>query len=329
VVSERFEQARNFVNKLWNAARFSLLNLNGYTAGPVSDGELAVEDRWILSRLATVTKQVSDSLEAYHFGDAARVLYDFAWDEFCSFYLEMLKGRFQDPAKSPVAQRVLAATLDGLLRLLHPIMPFISEEVWLLLNQIAPLRGFSGVTNPAAKSLMIADWPQPDLQRQDPEIEARFALFQAVLGAVREIRTRQNITGKSPVRFSVRGPDSTCQLLKSMEPYFQSMANAECVASGSHIKPPATHAAVTAGGVEVIVDLTGLIDVSAEIARLEQQEKKLLQLIAGKEAKLNNANFASRAPADVVAKERESLEAMKDQLKSIQASLAELRRLAK
>ncbi len=325
VVSERFEQARNFVNKLWNAARFSLLNLDGYTAGSVGDSELAVEDRWILSRLATVTQQVTDALEHYHFGEAARVLYDFAWDEFCSFYLEMLKGRLQDAAQRPVAQRVLASVLDGLMRLLHPMMPFISEEVWLLLNQIAPLRGLDGQVTPAP-SLMIANWPQPDAARQDTNIEKRFVLFQAVLGAVREIRTRQNIALNMPIRFFVRAEAATCALLQPMRPYFESMANAQVDASGPDIQPPPTHAAVTTHGMDVIVDLTGLIDVSAEIIRLEHQEKKLLGLIAGKEAKLKNANFTARAPVDVVIKERDSLDQMVEQLNSIRTALADLRK---
>lgn len=326
VVSERFEQGRNFVNKLWNAARFSLLNLNDYTHGPVADRDLSVEDRWILSRLATVTQQVTESLEQYHFGDAARVLYDFAWDEFCSFYLEILKGRFQDANRRPVAQRVLAAVLDGLLRLLHPITPFITEEVWLLLNQIAPSRGLTGNEAAAEPSLMIAQWPQAELVRHDATIEARFGLFQAALGAVREIRNRQNLAGKMPVRFSVRADTATCELLSSMIPYFESMANALPGPWGPDIQAPATHAAVTTRGMDVIVDLTGFIDVTAEIARNEQQEKKLLGLVTGKEAKLNNANFTARAPADVVAKERESLQQLQDQLAAVRTALADLRK---
>jgi valyl-tRNA synthetase len=316
------------MNKLWNAARFSLLNLNDYTAGPAADSELSVEDRWILSRLATVTQQMTDSLEQYHFGDAARVLYDFARDEFCSFYLEILKGRFQNSAQRPVAQRVLATVLDGLLRLLHPLMPFLSEEVWLLLNRIAPNRGLNDSAASASPSLMIAGWPKADLTRQDAEIEARFGLFQAVLGAVREIRTRQNLPRKMPVRFSMRADAATCELLRPMQPYFESMENALVAHSGPDISLPASHAAITTKGIDVIVDLTGLIDVAAEIARNEQQEKKLLGLIAGKEAKLNNANFAARAPADVVAKERESLQQMQEQLTAVRTALVELRRSA-
>ncbi len=137
VVSDRFELARNFCNKLWNAARFVLMNLEGYTPGAVDDADLVTEDRWILSRLATVTEGVTAALDAYHFADATRLLYEFAWDEFCSFYLEMVKARLQEPASRPAAQRVLAHTLDALLRLLHPVIPFITEEIWQLLNAAA------------------------------------------------------------------------------------------------------------------------------------------------------------------------------------------------
>ena len=158
MVNERFELARNFCNKLWNASRFALMNLEGFDPGRVSDDELMVEDSWILSRLATVTQQVTDALAEYRYADAARTLYDFAWDEFCSFYVEMVKGRLQEePEKGtvpicgtpegagkwglslfgsrPVAQRLLAHVLDTLLRLLHPMIPFLTEEVWQRLGR--------------------------------------------------------------------------------------------------------------------------------------------------------------------------------------------------
>ncbi len=141
VVSERFELARNFANKLWNAARFALMNLQGYTAGEVTDDELVIEDRWLLSRLATVTQQTTEHLEEFHYADAARCLYDFAWDEFCSFYIEMAKDRLADERSKATAQRVLSFALDNLLRLLHPMIPFITEEIWQFLGRIAPQCG--------------------------------------------------------------------------------------------------------------------------------------------------------------------------------------------
>jgi valyl-tRNA synthetase len=323
VVSERFEQARNFCNKLWNASRFCLMNLGGFVPGGVSDEQLTVEDRWVLSRLATVTDQVTESLETYHYAEASRALYDFAWDEFCSFYVEMVKGRLQDPATRAAAQRVLAHTLDTLLRLLHPTIPFITEEVWRLLNQVAPERGLAAGAQ-AAESIMLAPWPQVDAAHQDEEIERRFAMFEAVLGAVREIRARQNIAPKKPVKFHVRADDETCRLLQPMQPYFESMANATPVGWGKHTKPPAASATVTLPGVEVLVDLTGLIDVEAEIARNQQQEKKLLGLIQGKEKKLSNANFVDKAPPEVVQRERDSLVQLQEHLASVRAALEEL-----
>ena len=141
MVSERFELARNFCNKLWNASRFALMNLEGFDPGRVADDELFVEDSWVLSRLSTVTQQVTNALAEYRFADAARTLYDFAWDEFCSFYVEMVKGRLQDERNRVDGSAVLAHTLDTLLRLLHPMIPFLTEEVWHRLGAVAPQRG--------------------------------------------------------------------------------------------------------------------------------------------------------------------------------------------
>jgi valyl-tRNA synthetase len=324
VVSERFEQARNFCNKLWNASRFALMNLEGYEAGIVSDADLAVEDRWLLSRLATVTKQVTDSLETYHFADAMRSLYDFAWDDFCSFYIEIAKERLQNDATRATAQRVLAHSLDTLLRLLHPVIPFITEEIWGLLNQYAPQRGLAEVCTPVDK-IIVAPWPIADASRQDAKIEAQFATFQKVLGAVREIRSRQNIAPKKPMEFIVKADAATIALLEPLKPYFAGMANATVAAWGPDAQPPATNAHINLQGIDVFVDLVGLIDVSAEIERLEKEEAKTHNLIQAKAKKLENANFVDRAPAEVVAKERESLAQLQDQLATVQKSLAELR----
>ncbi len=225
VVSDRFELARNFCNKLWNASRFALLNLDGFDPGRVADDELLVEDSWILSRLSTVTQRVTDALDDYRFADAARTLYDFAWDEFCSFYVEMVKGRLQDESQRVTAQRVLAHTLDTILRLLHPMIPFLTEDVWQRLGQVAPERGIDAA-EAAAESIMRAPWPESDPARQDAEIEAQFARFQEVLRAVRDIRARQGVAPKAALRFSVRCEAAVAELLSPMEPYFASMANA-------------------------------------------------------------------------------------------------------
>ena len=323
VVSERFELGRNFCNKLWNASRFVLMNLEGYAPGRVDDKDLAIEDRWILSRLATVTAETTAALEGYRYADAARVLYDFAWNEFCSFYLEMVKGRLQDPAQRVTAQRVLAATLDALLRLLHPMIPFITEEVWQLLGQTAPQRGLTDI-KPAAESIMIARWPQADRARQNPTIEARFARFQEVLSDLREVRSRQNIPPKTDMRFSVRCDAATADLLRPMEPYFEAMAGAKATAWGENTTPPATSVSFMVSGAEVFVDLAGLIDVEAEIERKTKELTRLSGAIAGKERQLANASFVERAPADVIEKERAALTQLQQQLTATEATLKAL-----
>jgi valyl-tRNA synthetase len=324
VVSERFELARNFVNKLWNASRFALMNLEGYSSAAVPDDELCVEDRWILSRLATVTRTVTESLETYQYAEATRVLYSFAWDEFCSFYVEMLKERLQDDSQRAVAQRVLAAALDTLLRLLHPMIPFLTEEVWQLLGEYAPERGLQSPVKPA-ESIMIAAWPTVTESLVDEAIEQRFATFQATLGAIRELRSRNNIGPKETVEYSVKCDESTVEILQSMEPYFVSMANAKNVGWGPAVEAPATSAQIALPKMEVFVDLKDFIDVDAEKARNEKLKKRLQGTIAGKEKKLANANFVERAPAEVVEQERASLESLRQQLKSVEAALETLR----
>ncbi len=324
VISDRFELGRNFCNKLWNASRFALMNLEGFTAAPLAESELLVEDRWVLSRLATVTDEVTQALAEFRFADATRSLYDFAWDEFCSFFLEMLKYRFSNPDLRPVAQRVLCHTLDTLLRLLHPFIPFLTEEVWQRLAEIAPQRGLE---TPAAAvaSVMIATWPASNAARRDPNIEAQFRAFQDVLRGLRDIRGRQNIPSKTTVEFVVRCDAATGELLKPMQPYFESMAGARAAARGPEVPIPSPSASFTLVGMEVFVDLADLIDVAAEKAKNEKEREKLQGLITAKEKKLANEGFVSRAPAAVVQGEQEALAELRAKLAAVEAFLQELK----
>jgi len=324
VTSERFELARNFCNKLWNAARFALMNLEGFRAGPWQEAELALEDRWLLSRMATVTQQATLALEEYRIADCARLLYDFAWDEFCSSYVEMVKGRLQDPQARPAAQRVLAYALDVLMRLLHPMVPFVTEEVWQRLGEVARVRGLECEEH-AAESVMIASWPKPDLRWQNPEVETRFQRFQEVLRGLREIRSRQNIVPKKAMSFAVRCDAATAELLRPMERYFDAMANAQAQSWGPAVIPPDDAANISLPGIEVYVDLADLIDVAAELGKGERELGKLVEMIAAKEKKLASDGFAKRAPAEVVAKEQASLDEMRNRAQSIGASLERLR----
>lgn len=322
-VSERFELGRNFCNKLWNASRFALMNLTGYEPEPITAGDFLLEDRWLLSRLATVTDEVTAALESYHFADAARSLYGFAWDEFCSFYVEMTKARFAVPEQRATAQRVLAYALDTLLRLLHPLVPFLTEEVWHLLGEIALERGIAK-PQAAEESVCVAEWPTVDESWIDKTIEAQFAQFQTVMGAVRNIRQEKNIPPRTPIKFSVRCDDETAALLKPMEPYFASMAGATATAWGPGVKPPERAASKPLEGMEVHVDISEFFDVAAERSRLEKEREQLAKFVQSIKGKLANDNFVKNAPAAVVEQQREKLAEVQGQLQVVERAIKNL-----
>jgi valyl-tRNA synthetase len=324
VVSERFESARNFTNKLWNAARFTMMNLEGFTHGEIDRSKLALEDRWLLSRLSTTTESMTELVKKFHYAEAARAVYDFAWDDFCSNYLEIAKPRMQSAESRITVQRILAHSLDQLLRLLHPIMPFVTEAIWQQLNKVAPKREL-GSSEIASEFLIKADWPSARKEDKDPQIERQFTLFTQLLGAIREIRSRQGVPPKDQVAYSVQADKSVIATLQPMFPFVESMAAAELVNSGDSIEAPAINATVTLEKMTVYVDLAKLIDVKAEIERNEKLLENLVKQIASKESKLSNDTFVQRAPAAVVDKERASLNDLITQRQIAESSLQQLR----
>ena len=324
VISERFEVARNFCNKLWNASRFVMMNLTGYKPVKLDVKSLPLEDRWILSRLATTTKNVTEAIDKYQHADAARMIYDFAWDEFCSYYVEMAKPRLQDAASRPATQQVLIHTLDQLLRLLHPMTPFITEAIWQELARFGDVRTLDGDAE-SQKWLIRSAWPEANTAHIDQVIEQQFARFVTALGALREIRSRQNLPPKEEITFTISCDAATQKLLEPMVPFFKALAGATCTGLGEKLAPPEMSAQVSVDGMEVSVDLGKFIDIPAEIARNEKLQANLVKQIAGKESKLSNATFVDRAPADVVAKERESLEELRQQLANVTQALERLK----
>ena len=321
-LSERFEVSRNFVNKLWNASRFAMLNLDGYVAAPISESDLTIEDRWMLSRLATVSASVTEKLERYKYAESANELYDFTWDQFCSFYVEILKERFADEKLRPHAQRMLAYTLDTILRLLHPMMPFITEEIWQILAQFCPERGFEKLEVPT-EALIVANWPVLDSNWKNGEIENQFSLFQTTLSGLRDVRARQNIGFKKTIEFSVKCDSTIKAALEPMGSYFSRMANATLVEMGPDAKAPDTNATLTKADLEIYVNLEGLIDIGAEIKRLEKEKANLEKSILSKERQLSNEKFVNAKP-DLAAKIKDGLEQESTQLARTLESLSKL-----
>jgi valyl-tRNA synthetase len=328
VVSERFEVARNFVNKLWNASRFVMLNLDGFTESSIDWENLPLEDQWILSRLTSTTQLVDRELQRYGYAEAARAAYDFAWDDFCSYYVEMAKPRMQDPQAKPLVQRILAHCLDQMLRLLHPMMPFVTEAIWQELGKFTTNRDLL-VPQTATKWLIQAPWPKAQSHLIREDVEAQFKHFVALLGAIREIRSRQNIAPKQRLEFSVRCQEQFEKLLKPMSPFLDSMAGAQGVAWGPAVSGPEIHAHVPIEGMDVYVDLSQFLDIGAEIARNEKQLENILKQISGKESRLSNQAFVGKAPPEIIDKERQALADLITQRDGVQQALEKLQAMKK
>jgi valyl-tRNA synthetase len=322
--SERFDTARNFANKLWNAARFLLLNLEGYTPGAVRVEELPLEDRWILSRLATTATAVTNDLEGYHFSEVARAIYDFTWSEFCDWYVEMSKGRLRDEAARPLAQRVLAGVLDGILRLVHPIMPFVAESIWQALAEAAFERGLP-TPEPSAESVVIAPWPHYPETWRDAAMETRIARMQELVRVVREVRNRYTIDTRTPLNVTVRCGEAVAADFRALAPFIASLAGVGKLECGPDVTKPRQGATHVNPDFEARVSLEGLIDVAAEVKRLEKQLAEKGKHLQATRAKLENAGFIGRAPAEVVQQQRELVTDLQGQIQAVEASLTELR----
>jgi valyl-tRNA synthetase len=322
--SERFEIGRNFANKLWNAARFLLLNLEGYEPGAVRVEELPIEDRWILSRLATTTKKVTEHLEAYHFSDVARTIYDFTWSEFCDWYVEMSKGRLKDEKGRALAQRVLAGVLDAILRLVQPIMPFVAESIWQALGEAAFERGLPS-PEPSCESVVIAPWPSFPAEWQDEAMEGRMRRMQDLVQGVREVRNRYMLDPKTPLEVSVRCSPAQADDFRLLAPFIAQLAGVGKLESGPEITKPKQSATIVQPELVAYVSLVGLIDRAAETGRLEKQQVEITKRLQAAEAKLQSPSFVERAPAEVVQQQRDLVADLRRQLAVIEENLRDLR----
>ncbi|MBT6643376.1 MAG: class I tRNA ligase family protein [Planctomycetaceae bacterium] len=288
-------------------------------------GHLPLEDRWLLSRLATVSTEVTNSIEEYHFAEAARILYSFAWDEFCSAYLELCKPRLQDPTQKQQACRMLLLGLDTILRLLHPIMPFVTEEIWQHLSQEYGSRTTPWDQQPIPPSIMLAPWPTPPDSWQDRITETQFHTFLQIVTAVREIRSRQNVPPRTSVDITIRTPPPQQNLLTPMTPALEAMAACEVVALGPDVEPIVGAAEISAADWDIFVDLADFIDIDAEIQRISREVAKLETVIKVKRGKLGNEKFVANAPPQIVEKEREQLAEFEDLRSKQDAILSGLR----
>ena len=284
---------------------------------------MAIEDHWVLSRLATVTDEVTSLLNVYKFDAATRTLREFVWNEFCDWYLEMIKPRLREEMLKPAAQRVLVTVLDTTLRLLHPFTPFITEELWQRLKEIAPSRGLPAPT-PAADAIIIAPWPTGLEAWRDTALEARFQRLQELIVAVRNMRGTYNISPAVTVAISVRCSSEVAADLEHVRSQFEGLAKATLTATGPDVARPKASGSFSFGDAVGFLPLEGLIDLQAELARQQKEADKLRGFIAGTERKLGNESFVAKAPPEVVAEVRETLAGQKKQLTSIEEIIQQL-----
>jgi valyl-tRNA synthetase len=317
---ERIEGYRNFANKVWNAARFVLSNLDGYDPATAAKGTPSVADRWIASRLAAAAAGVRKSLDAYRFNDAASSVYQFMWSELCDWYLEIAKRSLyqtQDRVARAVTQRTLVETLEATLRLLHPFMPFISEEIW----QRLPKDG--GEKGKTPEFLMIAAFPKAGGKGRDAAAERLMAPVIGVVSAIRTVRSESRISPAVELTVTVRCPAAKAAKLRAAVPLIDALARASV-----HVDPkaarPAQSAHAVVDGSDVFVHLEGVVDPAAERARLQKEIDKARKETAFLEGKLGRPDFVERAPADVVARDRERLAEQRQILTKLAASLAAL-----
>ena len=304
----RIQGYKNFANKLWNASRFVLMNLEGMDTDP-KDVKLELCDKWILSRYNSVVQEVTNALDAYRFDEAAQTLYDFIWHEYCDWYLELVKIRIynkEDAVGKQSAQYVVWQVLEGLLRLLHPMMPFITEEIW----QHLPHEG---------ESIMVAEWPKSVSNLIDKKSESDMIVIMDVIRAVRNILSEMNIPPSSKAEIYVQVPDDNIKaLLSEQSGYIYRLGSASKVIVERNITKPASSATVVINnGVEVYVPLAGLIDIDKEKERLTKNLDKAIADLDRVNKLLADEAFISKAPENIIAKEKNrkaEIEALKEKL---------------
>lgn len=310
VSDERFEYGRNFANKIWNASRFVLMNLDGIDDKEIDFSNLTIADKWILDKLNTTAKDINENIKNYRIGETAHILYDFFWNTYCDWYVEIAKIQLQDEKLKLNTQRVLKYVLDMTLRLLHPIMPHITEKVYSLIPNSA---------NHEFKAIIIANFPiYEDKLSFSKEAEEMELVFETIK-SLRNVRQSFNISPSVKVNIEIRGGNVSEIFASEVISYIKRLARVEKVDfAAADAKVPKKSATTVVSDFKIIIPLEDLIDINAEIAR---QQKKLDKLLAEKNSlssRLNNKNFVDNAPKEVI----EETQAKVDEI-SIQQDIIE------
>ncbi len=324
LAEERIVGYQNFVNKLWNAARFVLMNLNG---GPMATGdgggELNIADQWILSRLAATIRKARESVEGYRFNEFAHHLYQFTWHEFCDWYIEMSKLALNsgDENERRKTERVLAIVLENILLLLHPIMPFVTEEIWHALN--AKL----GREDPKA-TIMLQPYPRSAERDIRRDIEERVGYLMEITRAVRNLRAEMNCPPSREVNAIVFGGDGNLSLLREQERYLKALARVGAVEYRAEGERPKGAATEVVGETEVYIPLGDMINLDEEKSRLTRELGRVEEELSRVRKKLGNSDFIAKAKEEVVRREKEKAAEFEEKIRTLNQSLGRIGEIA-
>ncbi len=306
---EKVEASRNFANKIWNAARFILMNLDENEPAPHLPDELALEDKWILSQYNTVVKEVTDNLEKFELGMAVQKLYDFIWDVFCDWYIELAKIRLQQGGEAAKpARAVLVYVMSNTLKLLHPFMPFITEEIW----QTLPHNG---------EAILVSPWPVYDAALAFSQEEAKMERIMQAIRAVRNRRSEMNVPPSKKAHVYIETADE--ETFRGAALFFQRLAYASDVTVGTSFEIPGS-VLIVADSARLYIPMGELVDLEAEKTRLHKELENTQKQLAGVQAKLNNEQFVSKAPAPIVQNQRDTAAKLEEKIQMLEQSLAEM-----
>ena len=310
---ERFEYGRNFANKIWNASRFVLMNLDGVDNKDIEFDSLTIADKWILDKLNKTAKEVNENIENFRIGEVAHILYDFFWNSYCDWYVEIAKIQLQDNTLKANTQRVLRYVLDMSLRMLHPIMPHITEQIWQLIpkadcdlraNRLAKLQGCADLldaSNQAARALIVAEFPTFKEELEFPKEAQEMELVFETITSLRNVRQSFNISPSVKCDIEIRAEQSEKPIFEAIESYIKRLARVENISYADMNAPvPPKSATAVVSASKIILPLADLIDLDAEIAR---QQKKLDKLTGEKKSmlgRINNPKFVANAPKELI-----------------------------
>jgi valyl-tRNA synthetase len=314
--TEKVESVWNFANKIWNASRFALMNMDGLKYEEIDlTGEKSVADKWILTRLNETIETVTKLADRYEFGEVGRILYNFIWDDFCDWYIEMAKLPLygEDESAKKTTRSILAYVLDNTMRLLHPFMPFITEEIW----QNLPHKG---------ESITVAEWPSVKEEFSDKGAAEEMKLLVEIIRAVRNIRAEVNTPLSKQIKLLLKAKDEqTLNTLEKNKGYIERFCNPEELTISTEIEAPDKAMTAVATGVELFLPLEGLINIEEEIARLEKELEKWNKEVSRVQGKLNNEKFISKAPQKVVDEERAKEADYLEKRSTVEARIKELK----